>query len=131
VLEADKPGLARKVKPLCRMYEREMAAYALLRGIDYIQEECPFSVDSTSIYHKQILNKLESDRPGAKLNFYLSFLRAHKIGLFSPEADVRIVLLHTCPACDQPTSVPGLCAFCRMFTHADPLTNNQTEGESR
>jgi tRNA-5-methyluridine54 2-sulfurtransferase len=115
VLEADKPGLVRKVKPLCRMYEREMAAYALLSGINYIHDECPFSIDSTSIYHKGLLNKLETDRPGAKLNFYLSFLRAKRDGLFSPSADENADLLHSCPECGQPTSAPGLCAFCRMI----------------
>ena len=115
VLEADKPGLVRKVKPLCRMYEREMAAYALLSGINYIHDECPFSIDLTSIYHKELLNKLETDRPGAKLNFYLSFLRAKRDGLFSPSADENADLLHSCPECGQPTSAPGLCAFCRMI----------------
>lgn len=118
VLEANKPGLARKVKPLCRIYEREMAAYALLRGINYIHEECPFSIDSTSIYHKELLNKLETDRPGAKLNFYLSFLRAKKDGLFSSDADENAELLHACSECGQPTTAPGLCAFCRMFVLA-------------
>ncbi len=68
------PGMARKVKPLCRFYEREMTAYALLRGIEYIYEECPFAVGSTSIYYKEVLNRLENDRPGSKLGFYLSFL---------------------------------------------------------
>lgn len=116
VLEADQPGLVRKVKPLCRMYEREMASYAFLRGIPYIQEECPFAKDSTSIYHKELLNNLESDRPGAKLNFYLSFLRARRDGLFSPTADGQAAMLHSCPQCSQPTSAPGLCAFCRMLT---------------
>jgi uncharacterized protein (TIGR00269 family) len=124
VLEADKPGLVRKAKPLCRIYEREMASYALLRGIHYIQEECPFAYDSTSIYYKELLNKLESDRPGAKLNFYLSFLRARRDGLFSPSIDEHAELLHICPECGQPTSAPGLCVFCRIFvhveSHADP-----------
>jgi len=116
VLVADKPGLVRKTKPLCRMYEREMAAYAFLRGIKYIHDECPFAKDSTSIYHKELLNKLETDRPGVKLNFYLSFLRAKRDGLFSPSADENADLLHSCPECSQPTSAPGLCAFCRMFS---------------
>jgi uncharacterized protein (TIGR00269 family) len=124
VLAADKPGLVRKVKPLCRIYEREMAAYALLRGIHYIQEECPFASDSTSIYHKEVLNRLETDRPGAKLNFYLSFLRAKSNGLFSPVADEHFELLHTCPDCGQPTSAPGLCVFCRMFVSARENMNN-------
>ncbi len=37
-------GFARKVKPLVRLGEREMAAYCVLRGIDYIVEECPMAV---------------------------------------------------------------------------------------
>ncbi len=117
VLEADRPGLVRKVKPLCRMYEREMAAYALLRGIPYIQDECPHAVGSTSIYHKELLNKLEGDRPGAKLSFYLSFLQAKQAGLFSATADEHADQVHTCPECGQPTSAPGRCAFCRMFAN--------------
>jgi len=116
VLEADKPGLVRKAKPLCRIYEREMAAYAILSGIEYIYDECPFVVGSTSIYYKELLNKLEGDRPGAKLSFYLSFLQAKDNGLFSPAADQLAVSLHTCPTCGQPTSAPGECAFCRMFS---------------
>ncbi|MFZ2097691.1 MAG: ATP-binding protein [Anaerolineales bacterium] len=119
VLEANRPGLVRKVKPLCRMYEREMAAYALLRGIAYIQDECPYAEGSTSIYYKEILNKLETDRPGAKLNFYLSFLQARRAGLFSTSVDERAELVHACPQCGQPTSAPGLCAFCRMFVKSD------------
>jgi uncharacterized protein (TIGR00269 family) len=115
VLEADRPGMVRKVKPLCRLYEREMAAYAYLRGIQYIQEECPFAEGSTSIYHKELLNKLETDRPGAKLSFYLSFLQAKKAGLFSSNADEKADIIHNCVICGQPTSAPGACAFCRMF----------------
>ncbi|MET0626824.1 MAG: ATP-binding protein, partial [Acidimicrobiia bacterium] len=37
------PGFARKVKPLVRLSEREMAAYCVLRGIDYQVEECPMA----------------------------------------------------------------------------------------
>jgi tRNA-5-methyluridine54 2-sulfurtransferase len=128
VLEADRPGLVRKVKPLCRLYEREMAAYALVRGINYIYDECPYAAGSTSIYYKELLNKLEADRPGAKLSFYLTFLQAKDAGLFSPAADVRAEYLHSCPSCGQPTSAPGSCAFCRMFTkNQDPLDNQKVD----
>jgi uncharacterized protein (TIGR00269 family) len=110
------PGLARKVKPLCRFYEHEMAAYALLRGIEYIYEECPYAEGSTSIYYKEILNRMENDHPGTKLNFYLRFLDARQEGLFSlsPAAEH----LHPCLGCGQPTSAPGLCSFCRMIERA-------------
>ena len=36
-------GFPAKVKPLVRLGEREMAAYCVLRGIDYIVEECPMA----------------------------------------------------------------------------------------
>ena len=107
-------GLARKVKPLCRLYEKEMTAYALLRGIKYIYEECPYAEGSTTIYYKELLNRLENQRPGAKLAFYLNFLEAKQNGLFSTK-DQLLPYLHTCPGCGQPTSAPGLCSFCRMM----------------
>ncbi|MCS6910257.1 MAG: TIGR00269 family protein [Anaerolineales bacterium] len=106
-------GLVRKVKPLCRIYEREMTAYCLLRGIEYIYEECPHAEGSSTIYYKEILNKMEGDRPGAKLQFYLSFLQARENGLF---ANIKQeVELHPCERCGQPTSAPGECAWCRMW----------------
>jgi uncharacterized protein (TIGR00269 family) len=115
VLEATGSGLVRKVKPLCRIYEREMAAYALLRAIEYIYEECPFAAGSNTIYYKELLNKLEGDRPGAKLQFYLTFLQAKENGLFAPQADPDAEKLHACTSCGQPTSTPGECTFCRTI----------------
>ena len=108
-------GLARKVKPLCRFYEREMTAYALLRGIEYIYEECPFAEGSQSIYYKELLNQLETARPGAKLTFYLRFLEARRSGELFVEKNTGQTHLHPCPKCGQPTSAPGLCSFCRMI----------------
>lgn len=113
VLPASHQGLARKVKPFCRFYERETAAYALITGIDYIYDECPYALGSKTIYYKGLLNRLESESPGAKLHFYLSFLRAREEGFFTQSAEE--VELNPCPTCGQPTSVPGLCAFCRLW----------------
>ncbi|GAB4485765.1 MAG: TIGR00269 family protein [Anaerolineales bacterium] len=107
-------GLARKVKPLCRFYEKEMAAYAILRGIEYMYEECPFSVGSTSIYYKELLNRLETDHPGAKLAFYLKFLEARAGGLFIRPEDAPQAMYY-CPSCGQPTQYEGKCSFCRMI----------------
>ncbi len=114
VLPARGQGLARKVKPFCRFYERETAAYALITGIDYIYAECPYAVGATSLRHKDVLNRIEEESPATKLQFYLGFLRARKAGFFSEQAEE--VELHPCPNCGQPTSVPGLCAFCRLWT---------------
>jgi tRNA-5-methyluridine54 2-sulfurtransferase len=113
VLPADRPGLARKAKPFCRLYERETAAYALLGGIEYIYEECPFAAGSSTIEYKELLDRIETDRPGAKLQFYLSFLKAKEEGLFSPTASGSDSL-HACARCGQPTSAPDMCSFCRL-----------------
>lgn len=122
-----KHGLVRKAKPLCRFYEREMAAYALLRGIDYMYDECPHAHGASSIYYKEWFNKLEADHPGIKLNFYLSFLQAKENGLFTtPIADNGATgklgaggeIMGICLNCGQPTTAPGDCAFCRMIVSA-------------
>jgi len=111
---AEREGLARKVKPLVRLYERETAAYALLRGIDYIYDECPFAKGSTTNYYKELLNQLELRSPGAKQQFYLSFLEARGSGAvrFAPQGQAE---LHPCVRCGQPTTAGDLCAFCRLW----------------
>jgi len=114
VLPCTHPKLARKVKPLCRMYEREMAAYALVRGIDYIYDECPYATGATTLFYKELLNQLESRSTGAKQQFYLSFLQARREhGIFGEQA--AAVELGECEHCGQPTTAPGRCAFCRLW----------------
>ena len=73
-LASTHPKLVRRVKPLYRLSELETAAYAFLRGIDYIVEECPFAKGATSIAHKQVLDRLEEASPGSKHNFLFGFL---------------------------------------------------------
>jgi uncharacterized protein (TIGR00269 family) len=113
VLEAQN-GLARKVKPFFRIYEREAAAYVLLQGIDYIYTECPFAKGSTTNYYKELLNQLELNSPGAKQQFYLQFLQARKEARisFAEEAHTE---LRSCQQCSQPTTAGDLCAFCRLW----------------
>ncbi|MCS7251838.1 MAG: TIGR00269 family protein [Thermoflexus sp.] len=118
VLSASQSGFVRKVKPLCRFYERETAAYALLRGIDYVYDECPYADGSTSIAYKEWLARLEEGYPGIKLRFYLGFLKAKERGLIVFQADEAE--LHVCEKCGQPTSAPGICAFCRLWEYRQP-----------
>ncbi len=112
---AAREGLVRKAKPFCRFYERETAAYALLAGIGYVYDECPFSEGSKMLYYKRFLNDLEADRPGAKLTFYLNFLQAKDDGLFREKRQESDHPLHPCTRCGQPTIAEDLCAFCRQM----------------
>ena len=110
----EREGLARKVKPFVRIYEREAAAYTLVRGIEYIYDECPFAKGSTTNFYKDLLNQLELKSPGAKQQFYLQFLQARDRGSvsFAPEQGAE---LHPCRQCGQPTTAGDLCAFCRLW----------------
>lgn len=113
VLPCTHPRLARKVKPFFRFYERDTAAYAMVRGIDYIYDECPYAERATTIFYKELLNQLEARSRGAKQQFYLSFLQARQEGFFSQARDE--LELSECEKCGQPTTAPGLCAFCRLW----------------
>lgn len=108
-LPSTHPRLVRRVKPLYRLSERETAAYAFLRRIDYIVEECPFARGATSLAHKDILNRLEDASPGAKHNFLFGFLDRARPAFERVEA----VALNECARCGQVTT-GTLCAFCKL-----------------
>jgi uncharacterized protein (TIGR00269 family) len=108
-LPSTHPKLVRRVKPLYRLSERETAAYAFLRRIDYIVEECPFAKGATSIAHKDILNRMEDVSPGAKHNFLFGFLEKARAAFERAEG----VELQECARCGQVTT-GTLCAFCKL-----------------
>jgi tRNA-5-methyluridine54 2-sulfurtransferase len=108
-LPSTHPKLVRRVKPLYRLSERETAAYAFLRRIDYIVEECPFAAGATSIAHKEILNRMEDASPGAKHNFLFGFLEKARPAFERAEA----VTLNECARCGQVTT-GTVCAFCKL-----------------
>jgi tRNA-5-methyluridine54 2-sulfurtransferase len=107
-------GFPRKVKPLVRLGERETAAYCILRGIDYVVEECPMSAGNRHLGYKEALNAVETASPGTKQQFFFRYLE--EAGRFD-QGDEHEVALSPCERCGAPT--PGdLCAFCRLVERA-------------
>jgi uncharacterized protein (TIGR00269 family) len=101
-------GLARKVKPLHRLSELETAAYAFLRGIEYVVEECPLVEGNTQLRYKDAMNRLEAASPGTKAQFFLGYLdRAAPLFALQDKAE-----LAPCERCGQRTT-GRYCAFCR------------------
>jgi uncharacterized protein (TIGR00269 family) len=116
-LPASFEGFAKKVKPLYRLSEREIAAYAVLNRIDYIVEECPMAKGSKLLLYKDVLNRLETESPGTKQRFYWGFLeRQQHASSGSMEARDQ-ASLHPCTSCGQPTSAE-VCSFCKMIGRA-------------
>ncbi|MDP9119566.1 MAG: adenine nucleotide alpha hydrolase family protein [Actinomycetota bacterium] len=101
-------GMVRKVKPLHRLSELETAAYAFLRGIEYVVEECPLVAGNTQLRYKEAMNAVEHSSPGTKAQFFLGYLE-RGAPLFRSEDRAE---LRSCEACGQPTT-GRFCAFCR------------------
>ena len=110
------PGFVRKVKPLVRLGERELAAYCVLQGIDYIVDECPMAAGNRHLGYKEALNVVEARSPGAKFEFYTRFL-ANAADRFQPEVDADRATLEPCTGCGAPTT-GEVCAFCRLVERA-------------
>ncbi|HNM62825.1 MAG TPA: ATP-binding protein, partial [Nitrospira sp.] len=105
-LPASVEGFAKKVKPLCRLSEREIAAYAVVNRIDYIVEECPMAKGSKMILYKEVLNRLETESPGTKQRFYWGFLDKQTAPAPATEsmAEKDQRTLAPCDTCGQPTT---------------------------
>jgi tRNA-5-methyluridine54 2-sulfurtransferase len=109
-------GFPRKVKPLVRLGERETAAYCVLRGIDYIVDECPMAEGNRHLRYKEALNVIEAGSPGTKHAFYFEFLDK-AADRFRPEAAEAQEGLQACRSCGAPTT-GEVCAFCRLVERA-------------
>ncbi|MBI3595539.1 MAG: TIGR00269 family protein [Nitrospirae bacterium] len=116
-LPATREKLVKKVKPLYRLAEREITAYAVVNKIDYVIEECPMSVGSKMLVNKEVLNRLEADAPGTKQAFYFGFLERQKGADLSHE-DEKI---QSCTRCGQPTTA-RVCAYCRILEKVKAAT---------
>ena len=104
-------GFIRKVKPLCKITEKESALYSFFNGIEYIEYECPFSEGASSIEYKEYIAKLEEKHPGTKLQFYTNFLKRMYPILQTHEKLKEE--LNKCKICGEP-SYNEICSVCSL-----------------
>jgi len=127
-----RPGFPRKIKPLIRLGEREMAAYCVLRGIDYIVEECPMAAGNKHLRYKEALNAIEAGSPGSKHAFYHEFL-AKAAEHFDGATAEAAGELGECARCGSP-STNEVCAFCLLVERtadAVPVALGERRGSRR
>jgi uncharacterized protein (TIGR00269 family) len=113
--DEERPVLVRKVKPLVRVAERETAAYALLRGIDYIVEECPMVEGNTQHKYKEAITLIEEASPGTKQQMYFGFLKRASDRFADAAGGNEVV---PCESCGSPTvrwdeGAEAVCSFCK------------------
>ena len=126
-LESNHPQMVRKVKPLYTLTERETASYCLIRGIDYVVEECPNAKGAHSLLYKDVLNRIETESPGTKQQFFQGFLARMRPAL---QREQTVDLL-ACEECGQPTT-GEVCSYCRMKDRVQNyIAVNTPNGASR
>lgn len=103
------PGFCRKVKPLWRLTEFEIANYAFLRKIEPAWEPCPYSSGASFPVLKDIFHQLELKMPGRKLDFYQGFLEKGK--KFFPSLQTEYTI---CDNCGGVSNFNNLCAICSL-----------------
>jgi tRNA(Ile)-lysidine synthase TilS/MesJ len=110
-LPAVPPGLAAKVKPLCRLGAEEIRAYAQAHHLPVAEGSCPRSKGATLPYYQEAMRFLEEKMPGTKRDFYLGFLRA------KPGPPISEPAACVCQACGNPSHIP-VCSVCRLLAKA-------------
>ncbi|NPA12456.1 MAG: TIGR00269 family protein [Aquificae bacterium] len=106
----EEKGFIRKVKPLCKITEKEAALYTVFNEIEYIEYECPFSEGASSIEYKELLSKLEEQHPGTKLQFYTGFLKKMYPLLQEKTEESQPTV---CKLCGEP-SFTDICSVCKL-----------------
>lgn len=112
-LPATHPRLAKRIKPLIYVTEKESATYCLSTGIEYVLPECPHSVGARLSAVKDALARIEDRSPGTLLNFVDTYYRRVR-DILGLSGEAREVALAECPSCGYLTSSSGPCAFCRL-----------------
>lgn len=121
-LPASLDGFAKKVKPLYRLTERELAAYCVLNRIEYVVEECPMAQGARTLLYKEVLNRLETESPGTKQMFYWGFLeKQRKADPSTRMSDRDRSNLHPCSLCGHPTTA-DTCSYCKLMARAKVST---------
>ncbi len=107
--ETVQPGLVPRLVPLRSITEKECTLYALLRGLDVLEDECPYAVEAHRGLFRDIIMDMEARRPGTRHSILSSYLDIEEcLSELYPPAE-----LQPCERCDEPSSQP-VCRACQL-----------------
>ncbi|MBS7626068.1 TIGR00269 family protein, partial [Candidatus Bathyarchaeota archaeon] len=101
-----------RIKPLSEIYEREVALYAYIVGLDFQTTPCPYRSEALRGEVRNIINMLEENHPGIKYTVYSSKLRLSRL------LDTQVFNMQTCRLCGYPAS-GEICEVCRIIGDAN------------
>lgn len=113
-----KNGFVRKIKPMCEIYEKEIALYAFLTNTKFQSIPCPYAYSSLRNDMRSIINNMEENHPGIK---YTLFGSKEKLAN-TLDINLENSELKTCDICGFPTS-SKICEVCKILKNESSQTN--------
>ncbi len=111
VAEGVEDYLVRRVRPLYEVYERECLVYALIKGLPFVRNACPYTyVKGIESEVRLFMDSVDVKHPGIKLRFMRSIAKEYARWV-SSEGYGR------CRVCGMP-SRGEVCGFCRLTRKA-------------
>lgn len=98
-----------RIRPLMKTPEKEVAIYAMLKGIEIEGIECPYAKFAFRGHVRKMLNEAEERYPGTKFKVVNTFLEIEGAlrAKYAEGAELR-----SCSVCGEPTS-DTICMFCK------------------
>ncbi|MEW6723110.1 MAG: TIGR00269 family protein [Candidatus Micrarchaeota archaeon] len=107
-----------RIRPLMMSPEREVAIYAMIRGIELESVECPYARFAFRGHVRKMLNEAEEKYPGTKFKIVRSFFEMEgALRANLPEASIG-----ACSVCGEPSS-QKTCMFCERVKVFKPKTD--------
>jgi uncharacterized protein (TIGR00269 family) len=103
-----------RVKPFCKVLEKEIALYAYFKNITFQTFPCPYAGTALRNDVRKMLNQLETKHPGTKFSINRAFEKIQPaIKVFSPSFEIR-----KCLKCGEVT-VNEICRPCHILKDLD------------
>lgn len=99
----DDDGFVRRIRPLFRIPEREIALYAILNGLKTDFDGCPYVKEAFRPVVRNFINDLESTYPGTKHKLFNSFMHVREL-LAKQYREAGFGPINSCPSCGEPAS---------------------------
>ena len=103
------PGLIPRIQPLRLIPENETYLYALLKGLPFSDDECPYADSALRNEYREIVNRLEDTHPATKPSIVSSYDSIRPMLMESfPPAELGIC------SCGEPTK-NKVCQCCALM----------------
>ncbi|MEM3564690.1 MAG: TIGR00269 family protein [Candidatus Jordarchaeaceae archaeon] len=101
-----------RIKPLYETSEKEITLYNFFKGIQYLEQKCPYASGASTLKLKEVVNALEEEWVGSKIALVRSFNKKIK-PILADHYSKNSKDIYLCEVCGYPTSTK-ICSFCRL-----------------